>query len=660
MLANQRKKGFTVVELVIVIAVIAILAAVLIPTFTNIINKADTAADMQTVRNLNSIVAAEGAAVGGIKTAHDAIVAAAANGYDLEHITPTADGRTIVWDGDNFCFALISDSKVVFPGDNVRKLNTPKANLFVVSDTYPATDYTGYGVYLTEACTLTEINATTGVDVGYNTEIVKVNYTGTDEVIVRTNAELCSFTMSEGTVNHYGVALNAVVTGGTYNCYATLSDGQYASADEITEDFAGGKGTEESPYLVATEEHLINLESFSGRTTHFKLMNDITFTTNEDEDGPYGYIYTYFQGVLDGNGHSIINANSDTTAPCLFYGSYYGDTVIKNLNYVVASDVVKPLFYRNYSGGKCDGTALTIENVTVKGAEDKMYDLCGYGSSAFMLANCGAVYFKNCVNEVSYTIPGSGYAGIFIGNYGFEETFASFENCVNKGTINGVYPSFFCGNENKNVELTDSNATPVFSSTAQVFYINNCSNEGAIIGSTAVGALGCNWPDNDTTHDICEASLTDAQFHRGTMLVANIDIGLTIADKTVQVVGSDDPNVDSYAVSFKVYVDFENGNSQFTYAEKLTKEEVISGKTVANVSSVITKADYEAAGGTYNTAEEKVSGTFKFVVVNNADGTRTIVIDMSGWSDFKNFGDVEHNVSAYNANGQRIGFKEYR
>jgi len=49
MLANQRKKGFTVVELVIVIAVIAILAAVLIPTFTNIINKADTAADMQTV-----------------------------------------------------------------------------------------------------------------------------------------------------------------------------------------------------------------------------------------------------------------------------------------------------------------------------------------------------------------------------------------------------------------------------------------------------------------------------------------------------------------------------------------------------------------------------------------------------------------------------------
>lgn len=35
------KKGFTLIELVIVIAVIAILAAVLIPTFTNIIQKAN-------------------------------------------------------------------------------------------------------------------------------------------------------------------------------------------------------------------------------------------------------------------------------------------------------------------------------------------------------------------------------------------------------------------------------------------------------------------------------------------------------------------------------------------------------------------------------------------------------------------------------------------
>lgn len=45
------KKGFTIVELVIVIAVIAILAAVLIPTFSNVIDKANKSATLQEARN---------------------------------------------------------------------------------------------------------------------------------------------------------------------------------------------------------------------------------------------------------------------------------------------------------------------------------------------------------------------------------------------------------------------------------------------------------------------------------------------------------------------------------------------------------------------------------------------------------------------------------
>lgn len=41
------KKGFTIVELVIVIAVIAVLAAVLIPTFSGVVNRANESAAMQ-------------------------------------------------------------------------------------------------------------------------------------------------------------------------------------------------------------------------------------------------------------------------------------------------------------------------------------------------------------------------------------------------------------------------------------------------------------------------------------------------------------------------------------------------------------------------------------------------------------------------------------
>ncbi len=44
-------KGFTIVELVIVIAVIAILAAVLIPTFSNVIAKANESACLQAAKS---------------------------------------------------------------------------------------------------------------------------------------------------------------------------------------------------------------------------------------------------------------------------------------------------------------------------------------------------------------------------------------------------------------------------------------------------------------------------------------------------------------------------------------------------------------------------------------------------------------------------------
>lgn len=48
---KKNKKGFTIVELVIVIAVIAILAAVLIPTFSGIVEKSKKSAVEQEAHN---------------------------------------------------------------------------------------------------------------------------------------------------------------------------------------------------------------------------------------------------------------------------------------------------------------------------------------------------------------------------------------------------------------------------------------------------------------------------------------------------------------------------------------------------------------------------------------------------------------------------------
>lgn len=51
---KNNRKGFTTVELVIVIAVIAILAAVLIPTFSNLVDKANKSAALQQARSVYS------------------------------------------------------------------------------------------------------------------------------------------------------------------------------------------------------------------------------------------------------------------------------------------------------------------------------------------------------------------------------------------------------------------------------------------------------------------------------------------------------------------------------------------------------------------------------------------------------------------------------
>ena len=55
----NNKKGFTIVELVIVIAVIGILAGVLIPTFAGVIDKANKSAAQQEAANALKVVLAE-------------------------------------------------------------------------------------------------------------------------------------------------------------------------------------------------------------------------------------------------------------------------------------------------------------------------------------------------------------------------------------------------------------------------------------------------------------------------------------------------------------------------------------------------------------------------------------------------------------------------
>ena len=70
---SHKKKGFTIVELVIVIVVIAVLAAVLIPLFANLIEKAKLSVDQQTVDGMNKVLSADEVLSGKPKSLNAAI-----------------------------------------------------------------------------------------------------------------------------------------------------------------------------------------------------------------------------------------------------------------------------------------------------------------------------------------------------------------------------------------------------------------------------------------------------------------------------------------------------------------------------------------------------------------------------------------------------------
>ena len=89
---NSKKKGFTIVELVIVVAVIAILAAVLIPTFSNLVKKANESADIQAVRNMN-VYLAQAEATEGVNSILDVYEIFDESDYVVENYKPLYKGQ---------------------------------------------------------------------------------------------------------------------------------------------------------------------------------------------------------------------------------------------------------------------------------------------------------------------------------------------------------------------------------------------------------------------------------------------------------------------------------------------------------------------------------------------------------------------------------------
>ena len=114
---KSNRKGFTIVELVIVIAVIAILAAVLIPTFASIIKKANMSADQQAVRQMNTLLASEGAVEKPESISEARIILLEAD-IEMKDYKPLTKDMYFYWvKSENRIIYADKDNKVIFPAE---------------------------------------------------------------------------------------------------------------------------------------------------------------------------------------------------------------------------------------------------------------------------------------------------------------------------------------------------------------------------------------------------------------------------------------------------------------------------------------------------------------------------------------------------------------
>lgn len=106
LMTKQKKKGFTLIELIIVIAIIAILAAVAIPKLSSVRKTANDSANLATAKTIHSLIAAE-------NTSKGTITAVTTKANVSATILAQLDGATTPKGGTSFKYTVSADGDIV-------------------------------------------------------------------------------------------------------------------------------------------------------------------------------------------------------------------------------------------------------------------------------------------------------------------------------------------------------------------------------------------------------------------------------------------------------------------------------------------------------------------------------------------------------------------
>ena len=514
---KNNKKGFTIVELVIVIAVIAILAAVLIPTFSSIIKKAKISNDTVLAKNLTTAIATE--SITSKPTSMEEVVTKLYNaGFVLENLSPTTEDYFYGWDSKNNQIILISDKySVVYESAK----STP-VDVYVTTtgDFAQGLANAGYSLYLTTDATTVETNNFINVDTG-NSELgtLKMTATNVGEVTLKGKINNVTVNNPNGSVKQYAssetLSIEAIKVG-SYHVYGeiktvTLTQGKLVveqlgkietlKVDNAIVDDINAKvenkgtimaaqetnGTEINNGTIVKTNNNITIGDYaelvafrdqvnSGR--HFENVV-VTLTADIDISGrPWTPIGAgdrntkdtlYFAGTFDGNNRTITGlTNKGMNIGNIKYGK--NSTTPAGTQEVVYGffGVVRNATIKNLKMANVDIDLIKVVNDNNTTLGDSVGAVVGYAGNIF--AN-STVTIENC-SVLSGRIAGfDAVAGILGRSYATKITIT---NCSNAATVTaprrvaGIL-GFISKKEAVNVSL--ENVT---------LNVNGCTNTGSI------------------------------------------------------------------------------------------------------------------------------------------------------------------------------------
>ena len=262
-LKSALRRGFTIMELVIVIAVIAVLAAVLIPTFANLTQRANESADTQTVKNLNTILSSEEVLGNKAENMTEAIEIASSGGYNVTALTPTSDGNDILWNQDTNRFVLADSEtgELVYADeqvDNPEISATGNYAYWKITDSDTNVEDGKYSYYLSDSFVDNDITVTTGIDVGENTDInITYQTTASQSVIFNTNGGTLTIDNNVAEIKHYGDAEVTDIRNVANNSYYAFGSIGYLKIDTgrvVVENLANIN----TIYVTSTSATIIN------------------------------------------------------------------------------------------------------------------------------------------------------------------------------------------------------------------------------------------------------------------------------------------------------------------------------------------------------------------------------------------------------------------